>query len=389
MGSPALQNMKPQRSKKELSAEEREYIRNIYYDTAGADSYGSVKRLYDRIKRDGRYKISLSKLEAFMEGEEVYHSHRAKQRRKFYPKIIVPEPGYQLSMDTAYINMGGGRRKRKYLVLAVDDFSRQVAGRTVADLKADTMNKAVNSILNELGYKYRFVRTDRGTDYTNRKVQATFKKRKMVHFPSFEPNKTQTAERSIRSIKNRLYRVLQRRGDANWSRYLKDVINAHNHTKSRALFGISPSEVKQSNVPQLWFKMKEHEFLHEQPKERPFKYDKGQQVKVLDTRQPMRKEFSETVGEQVFTVHERISRGHNHLYKLKDPSNGVIMEGVYGEDQLVKVRVGDDSELRIERIVGRKTVRGGKMLKVRGLGFDASHDSWEPASSVRNLKDGT
>lgn len=366
-----------------LSEEEKKYVLDAYYNVRGSGSYGSLNALYQHVKREGKYKISKAAIADLLSGEEVYHSHLARHRPKYYARITVPHEGYQIEFDVGY--MPFPRKNRlKFLVLGVDSFSRKLSGRAVASLKAPAVNRAVNAILDELGYSYKFVRTDRGLDFNNRLVKDTFKKRNIVHFRAFEPNKGAQIERALRTVKQKTYKILQRYGDHNWSKYIQDVIYSHNHTKTRTLYGLSPDEVTPEQVPKLWFLMKNSD-LQKQPLDKPFKFKVGDQVKIRVTRQPFRKEFNETVTEEVHTIEKQINRGNNHLYKVKH-SDGTVLEGVFREDQLEKVRVDDNTEFRIERIVARKKVRGVPMVKLRYIGHGPEFDTWEPKSSVIDLK---
>lgn len=366
-----------------LSEEEKKYVLNAYYSVKGPASYGSLNSLYQHVKREGKFKISKAAIADLLSGEEVFHSHKLKHRPKTYARIIVPEPGFQISLDVAY--MPFPRKNRlKYLVLGIDSFSRKLAGRAVGSLKAPAVNRAVKGILDELGYAYKFVRTDRGSDFNNKLVKETFEKRKIKHFRSFEPNKSAMLERSLRSIKQKTYKVLQRHGDHNWSKYIQDIIYSHNHTKTRTLFGLSPDEVTPEQVPNLWFKMKNLD-LQKQPFDTPFKYSVGDQVKIRITKQAFRKEFNETVSETVHTIEKQIKKSNNHLYKLKH-TDGTVLEGLFREDQLEKVRVDDNTEFRIDRVVARKKVKGVPMVKLRYIGYGPEFDTWEPKSSMIDLK---
>ena len=366
-----------------LTKEQKSYVLDIYYSLRGSDSYGSLNAIYNHVKREGKHRITKASIAELLSGEEVFHSHLSKHRPKHYAKIVVPEVGYQLEMDVAYMPFPR-KNRAKFLVLGIDSFSRKLAGRAVNSLKAPAVNRAVNAILDELGYDYKFIRTDRGMDFNNKLVKATFSKRKIKHFNAFEPNKSSQLERSLRTIKQKVYKVLQRHGDHNWSKYIQDVLYSHNHTKTRVLYGLSPSEVTAEEVPKLWFKMK-NDTLQHMPLDTAFKFEIGDQVKLHLTRKPFQKEFNETVLPEVYTIEKRIKRNNVHLYKVKH-LDGTVLDGIFREDELEKVRVGDNSEFRVDRVVARKKVKGVPMVKLRYIGYGPEFDTWEPKSSLINLK---
>ena len=363
-----------------MNAEQKQYLKDIYYSKNGADAYGGVATLTARIKKDGQHNITKKQLEKFLNEEEVISSHRTTHRPKHFAKIFSPRPGFALEMDTAYMPFNG---PYKYFVSGIDIFSRKVSARPVKNLKADTVNKAVKSILDELGGDFRRVRTDKGTDFNNRLVQKTFKDRQIEHFIGYEPNKSSIQERFFRTIKSKLYQRMQKYGTKNWSRLLPDAISSYNQTKSRVT-GLAPVEVAGANIAKAWFKMKNDDF-RKQGDIKPFKFSLNDAVRVRHSRMNFVKEYNETTAPKVLYISDRFARGTNHLYALKSERNESV-PGKFRSQQLQKVEISADTEYRIEKIVSRKKIRGQKYLKVKWLGWDDSYNSWVKADTVKHLK---
>lgn len=368
-----------------MNRQQKEYVKSIYYNPAEAESLGSIDRLFKRIKNEGLHpQIKKKDLELFLRGEETYTSHKQRQRLKHYAKIIAPHPGYSIDLDSALMPFPK-KNRLKYMIIGQDAFSRRVGARAVTSLKAVNVNRAVSQIIRELGNHFRFARTDRGTDYFNARVAETFRRLNIKHIPAFEPTKAGLAENMIRIVKRKIYKMLQYKGDHNWSRYLNDVIRGYNRSKNKALFGLSPIEVTPQQVPSIWFKTT-HKDLANQPDIRPYLYKIDQNIRIHYSRgQAFRKEYNESTGARVYSIDQRFSPGQNHLYKVRD-DRGNILPGRFRENQLEPVHIDADTVWRIEKIVGRR-VRGGiRQLKIRWLDHSADYDSWEPADQIRNLR---
>ncbi len=367
-----------------MDLEQREFVRKLYYNPRGPSSYSDLDGLYRVIKARGRNDIKRKDLLEFMRGEEVYTSHVGKQKLRNYAKIVSPFPNYGLEIDSAYM-MFPGKNRKKYMIIAVDIFSRKAAARAVPNLKANTVNDAVIAIIGELGGNYVQVRTDRGSDYYNAKVAATFRENNMRHIPAFEPIKTAHAENLIQIIKRKLYKVMQYKFDHNWSKYLQDVMYSYNHTKSKSLGGVSPVEVTGDRIQKVWFS-RAHKDLRKQLQYKPFKFEIGDNVRIHYSRgNSFKKEYNEKMGAQVYSIHQRYSPGNNHLYKVKN-DQGELLPGKFRENELELVNINNDTIWRIEKVLARRVKNGIREVKVRWLDYDAFYDSWIPAKDIHNSK---
>ena len=362
---------------------EKEYVKNVYYDIRGSSSYGSLQAVYNRIKKEGRYNIKKKDLLKYLEGEEVFHSHKGKKRQKHYARMITPYPGYQVEFDSAYMPFPD-RNRNKYLILGIDAFSRVAAARAVPSLKAQVVDRAANQILEELGHDYEFLRSDKGTEYTSAVFNRTLRRRNIKRIIGFEPNKAVMAENIFRTIKRKVYKILQHRGDHRWPLYIQDIIYSYNHSPNRGIFGLSPSEVTADKVAELWHKMKRHDLKNQPMPHRPY-FKVGDKVKVHYTRAAFDKEYNERVDPQYSIVEKVEMPGNNELYTLKT-RRGTRLEGRFRPNQMERVQIVGDTVYRVDRIVGRKRIRGVPHVRLRYVGYGPEDDTWEPANTVIALR---
>ena len=66
------------------------------------------------------------------------------------------------------------------------------------------------------------------------------------HYSTFSILKASIAERVIRTIKEKLFRLFTLNGNHKWSDLLDDVTNTYNNTKHRTI-GMKPKDVNKSN----------------------------------------------------------------------------------------------------------------------------------------------
>lgn len=207
----------------------------------------------------------------------------------------------------------------------------------------------------------------------------------MTHILAYEPFKAAIAERAIREVKKKLYRAMQFEGNHNWTDYLPDVIYSLNNSKSRALDNLSPMQVTADNVPRLWHFMTQNELAKQLPV-REYLFDVGQSVRLRHIKgNKFRKEYNEQTSSQVYYIHSRRAPGNNHLYKLRSDRD-VVLPGSFRENDLEKVIINENTQWRIERVIGRPVIRNGvRMVKVRYLDYDSSYDEYIPEAQVGNL----
>ncbi len=368
-----------------LSTEQKTYLKNIYYDPKHEASFRGIDALYRFVKKDGVYDLDKYTIQSWLRENETYSTHVAKNRPQHWYGITAPNPGYQYDVDTGFFDFGDGEFK-KFIVM-VDVFSRKAAARPVKDLKARTVKQALQEMLDELG-PVAILRSDRGTEYKNRTVSSMLKRRNIKQVFSFPPYKSAMAEAMIKQIKNRLYKILQSKGRQDWWKYLSKVMQSYNASFHRML-GMSPNQVTDRNVPELWYKFK-HRRMKSMPPYKNYKYGINDPVRVALSRTPMEKVYNELNSTIVYFISHRYSRSHVHRYKLKDMRNKA-QEGSYTENQLELTHVDQQTVWRIEKVIKYAYLGRGRNRKLYALcrwqNMGPRYDSYTLASNLVNLRD--
>ena len=363
-----------------LTAGEKQYLKKIYYNPRHKAGYGSVKSLYDAVVEEGRENITKKEVKQFLESLEVYTTHVSKKRAKYWSSMITPGPQYMADVDSAVLNVGGGHSK--YFIVGVDNFSRKAAAEKVDNLTAKVVNKALGKILDTL--KVQRVRFDGGSEYNNSTVYSTLKRKRIKYIVSTPPYKSSQAEILIKHFKRKLYMILQKKGEQDWSPYLQKIVAAYNEKPHRML-GLSPNQVTKQNVPDLWFRFK-NEHLKHMPPPTPYRYELNDTVRVNYSRQNFAKNYEEQNSTMIYFISSRYSRSNVHRYTVKDQRNDPL-RGSFTQPQLQLTRdIGEHTVYRIEEVLHYKRINGQLQAYIKWQNYSSKFNSYIPAADVVTLR---
>ena len=83
-------------------------------------------------------------------------------------------------------------------------------------------------------------------------------------------------------------------------------------------------------------------------------------------------------SDRIYTIKE-VKNTLPYTYTVQD-ERGVEHKGRFNESELQK---NHDERFRIEKVLDWKTEKGKRYGLVRWIGYDESHDSWEPAEEIK------
>ena len=228
-----------------------DYLRRLYYDPGQPSSYTSPEKLYQTIKKEGKFKISRGKLKTWLQGQETYTMHRYARHK--FPRSKIIAAGIDDIWDADLMIMD---RVSKYnsgfsnVLLMIDIFSRYVWVRPLKSKKAKEVLEAIQSIFAE-GRKPNYLRTDQGGEFTNLKAKKFFKQQGIIHILTYDPNKSAYAERAIQTLKNRIFRYMSKEQSYRYVDVLQDLVKSYNATYHRSIRK-SPDEVNKDNEWQIF-----------------------------------------------------------------------------------------------------------------------------------------
>ena len=120
--------------------------------------------------------LSNKEIEDFLSSSYTYNVHRETKRPKYNPTFVY-ELRYQLQFDTIEISkISKYNDNFKYILAAIDIFSRRGFARLLRTKSADETLAAIKSILQEAGKFPKTILSDKGSELRNSKVQDFYRK---------------------------------------------------------------------------------------------------------------------------------------------------------------------------------------------------------------------
>ena len=65
------------------------YLSSVYYNTKHSGGYGGVNRLYDDVKKEGKFKISHKQIKEWLMKQDAYRLHKPVRRNFKRNPVIV------------------------------------------------------------------------------------------------------------------------------------------------------------------------------------------------------------------------------------------------------------------------------------------------------------
>ena len=139
-----------------------DYLSSIYFNPEHPASFAGPSKLYHELKKDGRFNVGLSKIKKWVQNQDVYSLHRPLRRKFVRNRVVVSSIDEEWDVDLMDMsNIAKQNKGVKFLLLAIDIFSRYVF---IQPLKSKAMSevvKAFNTILQE-GRKPKLLQSDEG-----------------------------------------------------------------------------------------------------------------------------------------------------------------------------------------------------------------------------------
>jgi hypothetical protein len=117
---------------------------------------------------------------------------------------------------------------------------------------------------------------------------------------------------------------------------------------------------------------------------KPPKFNIGDHVRISSERHPFEKAYRGTWKEELFKIMKIKYALPSNMFLLKDLKDRPVA-GAFYPAELQKVPF--NGVYQVEKVLDERINEKGKKEKlVRWAGYSSDFDTWEPASSIKNLK---
>lgn len=172
-----------------------------------------------------------------------------KNRLRKYKRVYIKDPGLDVQIDTKFLDTLPGKPYRYYQYTATDSATRMRILRIYDDLSAYNATRFLKEVVKRLPFSVHAVRTDNGTEFTNRafdrehaftKECARLGIRHILNRPAY-PQGNGKCERSHRTDDEEFYRRYRVKDPRQWQYRLPRWEYEYNYQRThQALGDITP-----------------------------------------------------------------------------------------------------------------------------------------------------
>jgi hypothetical protein len=355
-----------------------QYLRNLYYDLDSTTSYTGLSNLWRKIKQDKKNKeISKEDLKKWLEEQYTYSLHKPYKRPSLYKKTITPGIDDLWQADLVEMReFADSNDEFVYLLCVIDCYCKFA---WVEPLKTKTgleTAKAFERIFEQgrIPYNLQF---DQGKEFYNDKVKALLKEKDINYYSTDSDKKAAIVERFNRTLKSRMWKYFTANETRKWIDVVQKMVDDYNNTYHSTI-RMNPVEAsKPGNSLAVWFNIY-GAYLN--AKYDTPKYKVGQTVRISKYRSIFEKGYLPTYTEEVFKITE-VKIGMPTVYKLED-MKGEDLTGIFYEVELSPYNETEETTYKVEKVLGRKTIKGKKYVLVKYKGWPDKFNEWLPAENV-------
>ncbi len=424
------------------------YLRNLYRNLKKGGSYQSADKLYETVKREGKFDLSLGQIEKFLRGEDTYTLNREVRRKFETNSIPITSTNKVWEADLAdlfkFQRYNDGYR---YILGCIDSFSRKLYVRPLKTKRAADMVSALKEIFSEAGTKPRSIRSDRGSEFTNHVVTEYLRSNKIGHVYTSNLSQAALIERCWKSLKKRMIKYMEDKKTKKYIDVLDQLVQGYNNT-FHSVIGMTPNEVRREKHAEAYYNMlldakrrkrkkpgpapppppapgikKEEggagdegdnggdgggdgrgppgkhtplddvvDDVRKTKKKKAYRFPLGTHVRISLRPEKLVSEYGERWSREIYTVHARRFREGIDVYKVSDAQGEVLLGTFYAQElqrvnEPEKDKLYDVREILKERTVTDNRGKKHKEYFVSFVGFPRKFNQWVEESAVKTFKD--
>ena len=226
----------------------------LYNDPNSPAAYAGVQRLWEEARKVlGSGKIKKRDVQHYLSGHRTYTLMRPRRVR--FPRNRTIAAGL---FSDVQCDLGDMRALAKHndgyshMLVAIDVLSKQVFCVPVRSKHHTDMIPAFQELIRKMPMKPMRFHSDRGGEFRSAQIKQFFKSEEIEKTETNSiTTKASIVERSIRNIKQRLYRYFSQKQTLRWIDVIDKIADGINRSKSRT-HGMRPVDVTPENAQQVW-----------------------------------------------------------------------------------------------------------------------------------------
>jgi hypothetical protein len=341
-------------------------IEKIYFDASHPAGFSGFTKLRKHLPR----RVTSKAIQTFLLKQDSHTIHKPILR-KFKRDVVFStniDDNWQVDlMDVR--NIAKHNDGIKFILVVIDVFSKFLWARYLKNKSATAVRDALRDILQSSGRAPLTIQSDKGRELINKLVE-TYLRENDISIYSTENSdiKASVAERVIRTLKTKMYRIFTHKGNYRFREVLPDLVKAYNESIHRSI-GMAPSDVDDRKVNEVWKRL-----YVGQNNVRTSKCELriDDFVRISKTRRLFEKGYEGGWSREIFKV-KNILRRIPTMYELVDWSGEPILGRFYGKE-LQRVLMPEYH--KVDKVLRSRKVGNRTDYFVSWRGYPSSCNSW-------------
>lgn len=298
-----------------------------------------------------------------------------KKRYEKFPRLKTIGSGFlsHIQIDLAdYQKLKQYNNQYTFCLVATDVLSRRIFVAPLKSKKTRDVQDGMEKILADMPFKPIYIFSDRGTDIDSKQMHAFYKKHSIIKTSARNTSvKAALVERSILTIKQRLYRYFTEKNTLNWVDVIEKLVSAINKSPNRGINNRKPNEIDEKNQQEVF------EELYNSEEQKPYKskLKLGDYVRVQYKKGIFEKSYLANYSDQIHKI-IKCHRTTPPVYTIANEAGEALKERFYAK-QLVKVEKNQETTYRVEKVLRSRINKNGvKEFLVKWVGFPSSFNSY-------------
>ena len=367
------------------------YLKSIYYNPNHPAGYTGAATVYNAVKQEGKYKITLKKIKHWLADQDSYATFKPARKTFARPKVIVSAKDQMWDCDCLSMKYYTDDNKEySYILVCIDVFTRFLFTKPLKALRGVLVRDAYTEIflLNE---EPKTIRTDHGSEFVNQVMKSFFKEKRIKHYLTSNEIKTSHGERVIQTLRMRIARLFKASNSFNWVDNLEDVTRGYNDSIHSALNSSPNTAMCSTDKTELWhWQYKRNDSRTKSGPNKPYDFNLDDRVRISYLRDTFHRAYDHSWSDMIYTVtHRRMHQGFQK-YRIKEWNNEII-EGEFYKEELQKINMSDSNNpiFKVESVLQRRTVGPKNATRVEALvkwlGWSKRYNTWIPEENLSDL----
>ena len=359
----------------------KKFLQSNYFNPQHPGAFAGPQKVR-RILNKHNFYPTLKSVKAWLQDQDAYSLLRPTRYRFKRQRVVTSGIDDLWDADLADVsNLAPHNDSLKYWLVVIDVFSRKLWVVPVQSKHHTHMVQAFKTIFAATARRPKHLRTDKGTEFTNRAVKKLMNDEHIDAYTTKNETKANYAERAIRTLKGLVYRYFHHRQTYKYTNILQQLVDNYNQRPHRSLNGLSPDEITKDNEAQVWKQMYV-DTSQLGSKRKKFGFNVGDQVRISYLKYTFQRDYQQKWTEEIFRVTHRLRQQVFNLYQLKDLLDESI-DGYFYEVELQRVTKNAESAFRIEKVLKQRRRQGRQELYVKWLGWPAKFNSWVKETDIQ------